>query len=93
MWIVGDGRMIDIWSHKWLPDLGQSRVISPRNGARVEKVCELFYPSTKIRDSGLIQDRFYPWEAEMIRKIYVSEVSNEDALVWPLSPDGNYSFG
>ena len=52
MWIVGDGRMIDIWSHKWLPDLGQSRVISPRNGAGVEKVCELFYPSTKyeIRD-------------------------------------------
>ncbi|KAF3957884.1 hypothetical protein CMV_017146 [Castanea mollissima] len=37
VWIVGDGWMIDIWSHKWLPDLGQSRVILPRNGAGVEK--------------------------------------------------------
>nr|POE82539.1 pentatricopeptide repeat-containing protein [Quercus suber] len=82
--------MIDIWSHKWLLDLGQSRVISPRNGAGVEKVCELFYPSTKIWDSGLIQELFYPWETEMIVKIYVNEVSNEDAMVWPLSLDGNY---
>lgn len=49
-WRVGDGRMIDIWSHKWLPDPGQSRVVLPRNGVRVEKVCDLFYPNTKIWD-------------------------------------------
>lgn len=42
--------MIDIWSHKWLPDPGQSRVVLPRNGVRVEKVCDLFYPNTKIWD-------------------------------------------
>ena len=91
VWRVGDGRMIDIWSHSWLPDVGQSRVISPRDGARVEKVCDLFYPNSKIWDSRLIQHIFYPWEAEKIMKIHVSEVSTEDTLVWPLSSDGNYS--
>lgn len=41
--------------------------------------------------SGLIKNLFYPWEADMIMKIHVSKVSTQDVLVWPLSPDGNYS--
>ena len=91
VWRVGDGRMIDIWSHNWLPDVGQSRVLSPRNDARVEKVCDLFYPNSKIWDPGLIQHIFYPWEAEKIMRIHVSAVNTEDTLVWPLSPNGEYS--
>ena len=83
--------MIDIWSHSWLPDVGQSRVILPRSGAGAEKVCDLFYPNSKIWDPGLIQHIFYPWEAEKILNIHVSEVNTEDTLVWPLSPDGDYS--
>ena len=83
--------MIDIWSHSWLPVVGQSRVILPRNDARVEKVCDLFYPNSRIWDSGLIQHIFYPWEAEKIMRIHVSDVNREDTLVWPLSPVGEYS--
>lgn len=90
VWRIGDGWMIDIWNHIWMPEVGQSRVISPRNGAGVEKVCKLFHPNSKDWDSGLIQNLFHPWEAETIMKIYVNEVSIEDVLVWPLSPDGNY---
>lgn len=55
------------------------------------KVCDLFYPNLRQWDSGLIQNLFCLWEAEMIMKIHVSEVSTEDVLVWPLSSDGNYS--
>ena len=34
---------------------------------------------------------FLPWEAEMIQWIPVSEGYVEDLLIWPLTPDGNYS--
>ena len=75
VWRVGDGRKIDIWGHSWLPNVGQSRVISPRNDARVEKVCDLFYPNSKTWDPGLIQHIFYPWEVEKIMRIHVSAVN------------------
>ena len=74
VWRVGDGRKIDIWSHSWLPDVGQSKVILPRIGAGAEKVCDLFYPNSKIWDPGLIQHILYPWEAEKILKIHVNEI-------------------
>ena len=66
-------------------------MISPRIDAGAVKVCDLFYPNSKLWDLGLIQQIFHPWEAEKILKIHVSEVSSEDTLVWPLSPDGDYS--
>ena len=91
VWRVGDGRKIDIWSHSWLSDVGQSIVISPRIDAGAVKVCDLFYPNSKLWHPGLIQQIFHPWEAEKILKIHVSEVSSEDTLVWPLSQDGDYS--
>ena len=34
-------------------------MISPRNGAGVEKVYDLFYPNSKVWDSRLIQNLFY----------------------------------
>ena len=46
VWRVGDGQNIDIWSHRWLPDVGQSKVISPRNDVEAGKVCDLFYPNS-----------------------------------------------
>ena len=91
VWRVGDGRKIDIWNHRWLPDVGQSKVISARNEAEARKVCDLFYPNSKLWNPELIQRMFHPWEAEKILKIHVSEVYSEDVLVWPLSPDGDYS--
>ncbi|KAL0013372.1 hypothetical protein SO802_000441 [Lithocarpus litseifolius] len=35
---------------------------------------------------------FYLWEAKVIRKIYVSEASDTDCLVWLKSSDGCYSI-
>ena len=66
-------------------------MISPRNDAEAGKVCDLFYPNSKLWDPELIQRTFHPWEAEKILKIHVSEVNSEDMLVWPFSPDGDYS--
>ena len=52
---------------------------------------ELFYPDTRVWNSGLLERCFLPWEVEMIKQIYVHEGAGDDVLVWPLTPNGNYS--
>lgn len=65
--------------------------MSPRTDANLIKVSDLFLPHSRQWNFDHIDDVFYPWEAAMIKGIYVSEDSNEDALIWPLTPNGEYS--
>ena len=41
---------------------------------------ELFYPDTRVWDPGLLDRCFLPWEAEMIKRIYVHDGDGGD--VW-----------
>ena len=91
IWRVGNGLSIDIWNHRWLSEHGESKVVSPRQGAKISRVHELFYLDTRVWDPSLLERCFLPWEAEMIKQIYVHDGDGEDVLVWPLTPDGNYS--
>ena len=88
---VGNRLSIDIWNHRWLSEHGESKVVSPRQGAKISRVHELFYLDTRVWDPSLLERCFLPWEAEMIKQIYVHDGDGEDVLVWPLTPDGNYS--
>ena len=65
--------------------------MSPKMDERLNRVCDLFYPNTKTWNWEVLQKSFYPWEAEVIRKIYVSEACNTDCLVWSKTSDGCYS--
>ena len=69
VWRVGDGRSISIWEHKWLPEPGRGKIVSPRLDASVEKVYDLFYPNTTEWNIELLESSFYPWEVEAIRRI------------------------
>ena len=91
IWRVGNGLSIDIWNHRWLSEHGESKVVSPRQGAKISRVHELFYLDTRVWDPSLLERCFLPWEAEMIKRIYVHDGDGEDVLLWPLTPDGNYS--
>ena len=66
IWRVGNGELIDIWRHRWLPDLHHSKVISPRATTSVNWVSELFVPHTKTWDPGKLALCFLPWEAEIV---------------------------
>ena len=88
---MGDGGSIKIWEYNWLLDPSNSRVVSPRNNIDAIYVKELFFADRRIWDPGLVESIFLPWEAEMIQRILVSEGYVEDLLIWPLTPDGNYS--
>ena len=91
IWRVGDGKLIDVWRHRWLPDLNHSKIISPRVDLSVHRVCDLFYPDTRVWDPGRLDNCLIPWEADLVRRIQVCEAEAEDTLVWPLTNDGDYS--
>lgn len=73
-----------------LPGLTYGKIVSPRIHASINKVSDLFQPHSKVWNVELIESLFYPWEATMIT-IIVSEMDDIDTLVWPLTPDGEYS--
>ena len=80
-----------MWRHRWLLDLNHSKIVSLRVDFSVHRVCDLFYPDTRVWDSGHLENYLIPWEADLVRRIQVCEVGAEDTLVWPLTNDGDYS--
>ena len=54
-------------------------------------VHDLFSPGTTLWNEELLDVNFYPWEAEAIKDIYISQVEAVDALIWPHTSDGEYS--
>lgn len=55
------------------------------------RVCDLFHTNTKIWDPGKLAHCFLPWEAEIVKQIYVCADGEEDVLIWPLTSDSGYS--
>ena len=64
----------------------------PKLDASLDKVSDLFYPNTTEWNIKPLENSFYPWEVDVIRRIDVSKLSQADCLVWPLSIDGSYSI-
>ena len=74
-----------------LPDPCYSKIITLRVNSIVSRVGDLFYANIRTWDPGKLVANFYPWEAKMVSRVHVSEVCEEDLLVWPFTTDGNYS--
>lgn len=64
--------------------------MSPRTDASINTVSDLFQTNSKGWNSDMIESIFSSWEAAMIKRIHVSEVSNVDVLGCPLTPNGEY---
>ena len=57
---MGDGESIKIWEHNWLPDLSNSRVVSPRTNTDILYVKDLFMAGRRAWDPGLVDEVFLP---------------------------------
>ena len=90
-WRVSDGVNIQIWQHRWLPIEGGGRVLSPQWDSSLQMVRDLFLPGSRIWNEELIDQCFYPWEAEIIKGIPISKYAAVDALIWPLSSNREYT--
>lgn len=83
---------INIWRHRWLPSEGGGGVLSLQLDPSLQVVSDLFLPGSKNWNEALIDHNFYPWEAELIKTVTVSQYVAVDALIWPLSSDGEYTI-
>ena len=54
VWRVGNGESIKIWEHKWLPELSNSYVVSPRIDTEVSLVKDLFVAGRRVWDPSLV---------------------------------------
>ena len=60
VWKVGNGESIKIWEHKWLLELSNSYVVSPRIDTEVSLVKDLFVAGRRVWDPSLVQQIFLP---------------------------------
>ena len=88
---VADSQKIDVWKHRWLPNPSYSIINSPRDASIVVRVCDFFFPNTRVWDPSKLESCFLPWEVEMVCWIQVLETWSEDILIWPYSTNGEYS--
>jgi len=68
-----------------LPNLSNSRVVSPRNSIDAIFVKDLFFEDRRVWDPGLVESLFLTWEAETILRIPISEGHVKDQLIWPFN--------
>ena len=60
IWRIKNGEAINIWDHHWLLELGCSKIVSPRAGSNVVRVCDLFFPNSRTWDPGKLANCFLP---------------------------------
>ena len=59
IWKVGSGQMIDVWHHRWLPDLHHNKIISLNVNSSVVRVCDLFLSGMRIWIQAALRVVFY----------------------------------
>ncbi|XP_057425625.1 uncharacterized protein LOC130718990 [Lotus japonicus] len=91
-WKVGDGKNIDIWHDKWLPD--DSPLICREDlaqSANLTMVSQLLLPGTQVWNRDLVEMIFWPPIAKLILQIPLALTAKNDELYWPHTVDGLYT--
>ena len=77
----------------WLPLKNKAKVTSPQILGQVNtSVAVLINESTRSWRSDVIDHVFEPAEAAIIKGIPLSSFSQEDKLIWPFTPSGQYTM-
>ena len=92
VWRVGNGDSILIRGDKCIPQVSESRIVSPVIGlAPDSKVRVLIDHVSHSWKSSLIDQSFLPFEAKKIKGIPLSLFDAQDQQVWLPSPNGEYT--
>lgn len=91
-WRVGNGKEISIWKDKWLPTPSTYRVMTAINTLSEEAVVSsLIDDDSKRWRSTLIDQIFWPHEADAIKSIPLSSHDFPDRYVWAPNKNGLFS--
>jgi ribonuclease HI len=91
-WLVGNGQSINIWSDNWIHHQIGSKTWSPKpDNTDLQKVCDLFDPLNNTWKEDIIQQTFFPYEANQIRNIPLTYTMDEDVPRWLGTKDGEFT--
>ncbi|KAK3157436.1 hypothetical protein QOZ80_2AG0122210 [Eleusine coracana subsp. coracana] len=90
IWRVGDGLNINIWTDPWLPKGTTRRPVTPRGASLLTRVHELMDSVQGGWDEQLVQDTFWPVDAEAIMSIPIGE-NVADWPAWHYDWKGKFS--
>ena len=81
-----------MWGDNWLPVKNKPRVLSPKpDGDDTVWVSDLIDPMNRTWKEDMLDRIFYDFEAATIKNIPLCHSFQEDVLLWPFNPDGEYS--
>lgn len=84
---VGDGASIKIWADPWIPRQWSQTPMIPRGQSILTTVNELIDPYGDTWDIQLVQQTFWPQDAEMILAMPI-KAEMEDDWAWFYDPKG-----
>ena len=90
-WRVGDGKSIIVYNDSWIPELPSGRVVSSFSGlGRDIGVVELIHQVTGSWHVNLMENSFFPFEAQQILAIPLCASQQSNFFYWSLEENGIY---
>jgi hypothetical protein len=91
-WRIGNGASINIMSQPWLRERNEAWILSPQaQGVYNLNVSDLMIPNMRMWDRDKIESLFSLHIANRIVETPLTNVVEEDKLIWSDNRDGNYS--
>jgi hypothetical protein len=91
-WRIGNGASINIMSQPWLRERNEAWIPSPQaQGVYNLNVSDLMIPNMKMWDRDKIESLFSLHIVNRIVETLLTNVVEEDKLIWSENRDGNYS--
>ena len=91
VWRIGNGKSARIWGDNWLPSRHQPQIISPCLQAEQDmRVTLLIDQENRGWRDELLNRYFSDFEAELIWTIPICRFEQDDTLIWPHTPNGEY---
>jgi ribonuclease HI len=91
-WLVGNGSSINIWEDQWIHQQVDSKTWTTKpNNTNLTHVKDLLNPQTNSWNTTIINQVFFPSEANIINQIPTSNTKSDDVISWQGTKEGNYT--
>jgi len=92
IWRVGDGHLVNVWEHNWLPYQNGHKIWSPKPPhCDIMFVSDLIHHDIRCWNAPSINEIFLPFEAQQILQLPISFSQLQDEFVWGASRPTTFS--